>query len=110
MPGSLARTRDTVLTDTPAKRAISVWRGRRLRLALFISSQPYFAFAENVGSWRQVMQDAKKCKFLRSTSSFAFTFDGLAATDLRAIHTRRPIRNVDLARRKEPEGTSPARK
>src|SRR6478736_3215156 len=28
MPGSLARTRDTVATETPAVAAISAWRGR----------------------------------------------------------------------------------
>jgi hypothetical protein len=42
MPGSFARTRDTVLTETPAKRAMSVWRGRRLRLTLVISSPLLF--------------------------------------------------------------------
>jgi hypothetical protein len=28
MPGSLARTRDTVAIETPAEAAISAWRGR----------------------------------------------------------------------------------
>jgi hypothetical protein len=62
MPFSPARTRETVLMETPARWAISDWRGRLMSGVSFISS-PALAKKSNM---MQILQTKKICKNLSS--------------------------------------------